>query len=111
MNRRLPKRGFHHAARHPIAGVNLDVLDKAYEDGDEVSAQTLFERNLTKIASGGIKVLGRGEVTKKLTLKVEKISASAREKIEGAGGTVEIIVPPEARAKKNRSKGKAKKGK
>lgn len=111
LNRRLPKRGFRHAQRHPLAAVNVDVLEQAFGNGDEVTAEALQARHLVHETSGGVKVLGRGEVTKKLTLKVTSISDSARSKIEGAGGSVELIEAPVARAVKNRTKGKAKGGK
>ena len=109
LHRRLPKRGFRHSSRHPQAGINVDVLDRAFSDGDEVTAATVFERNLAKSVKGGIKILGRGELTKKLTVKTEGISASAREKIEGAGGTVELVEVPVARAIANRTKGASRK--
>ncbi len=102
--RRLPKRGFNHSERHPVAEVNLDALEKAFDDGAEVTTSGLVEKKLAKDLKGGVKVLGRGELTKKLTLKVNAISAAARTKIEGAGGTVELIEAPAARAVKNRKK-------
>ena len=102
LSRRLPKRGFNHTGRHPFAEVNLDVLENAFDDGAEVTTDGLVERKLVKDLKGGVKVLGRGEVTKKLDLKVNAISAAARGKIEGAGGSVELIEPPAARAVKNR---------
>ncbi len=98
LSRRLPKRGFNHSERHPFAQVNLDVLENAFDDGAEVTTDGLVERKLVKDLKGGVKVLGRGEVTKKLDLKVNAISAAARGKIEGAGGSVELIEPPAARA-------------
>ena len=109
LHRRLPKRGFRHKSRHPQAEINVDVLDRAFSDGDEVTAAAVFERNLAKSVKGGIKILGRGELTKKLTVKTDGISASAREKIEGAGGTVELVEVPVARAIANRTKGASRK--
>jgi large subunit ribosomal protein L15 len=106
LNRRLPKRGFHHSDRHEMAAVNLDVLNEHFEDGAEVTSQLLAEQNLVKDLPGGVKILGRGEITKKLTLKVNGISESARQKVEAAGGSVELSEAPVARAVKNRSKGK-----
>lgn len=91
VNRRLPKRGFHHASRFPSSIVNLDNLDKAFDAGDEVTLETLVSAGLADPAKGGIKILGRGEISKKLTVKASAISAGARAKIEAAGGTVEIV--------------------
>lgn len=91
LNRRLPKRGFHHEKRHPLAEINLDVLEGAFKDGDVITVESLREARIIKTASGGVKLLGRGEITKRLTLKVQAVSASARTKVEGVGGTVEII--------------------
>lgn len=91
LHRRLPKRGFNHSDRWPQAIVNLDVLDKAFEAGADVNQATLVEAGLVKETTGGVKVLGRGEITKKLSVKVQAISPSAKEKIEAAGGSVEIV--------------------
>ncbi len=57
--RRLPKRGFNHAGRHPVAEVNLDLLEKAFDDGAEVTTSALVEMNLAKDLKGGVKILGR----------------------------------------------------
>lgn len=102
--RRLPKRGFHHSERHPVAEINLDVLEKTFDDGAEVTTSGLVEMKLVKNLKGGVKVLGRGELTKKLSLKVNAISEAARTKIEKAGGSVELIEAPVARAVRNRKK-------
>ena len=91
LHRRLPKRGFHHGKRHELTEVNLDVLDKGYESGDVVNVESLRGKGLGRFKSGGVKLLGRGELTKKLTVQVHGISTSAREKIEAQGGTVEIL--------------------
>lgn len=93
-NRRLPKRGFHHGDRWPYAEVNLDLIDKHFDDGAEVTAAAVFAAGLAAARPGGLKVLGRGELTKKFSFKVNKISAGARQKIEAAGGTVEVIPDP-----------------
>jgi len=106
INRRLPKRGFNHSDRHAMAAVNLDVLNEHFEDGAEVTNESIVEKKLAKELAGGVKVLGRGEITKKLSLKVSGISESARQKIEAAGGSVELNEAPVARAVKNRVKGK-----
>lgn len=91
LHRRLPKRGFFHGKRWPVAIVNLDTLNEAFEDGAEVTAQTIVDRGLAQDFVGGVKVLARGEITKKLTLRVQAISGGAREKVEAAGGSVEIL--------------------
>ena len=108
LTRRIPKRGFHHESRYAVAEVNLDILDKHFEDGAEVTAELLLGKRLIEDKKGGVKVLGRGEITKKLALKVAAISAGARAKIEAAGGSIELTEAAESRAVKNRTKGKTK---
>lgn len=98
LHRRLPKRGFHHEKRWPMAIINLDTLNEAFEDGAEVTSLALVERGLAQDFTGGVKVLARGEVSKKLTLRVQAISAGARAKVEAAGGAVEIQPPAGASA-------------
>lgn len=90
LHRRLPKRGFNHASRWPMAVVNVDSLDAHFEAGAEVSSESIVAAGLAKSTRGGIKVLGRGETSKKLLLKVQAVSPGARKKIEAAGGSVEI---------------------
>lgn len=107
INRRLPKRGFNHESRHQLAEVNLDIIEDNFEAGAEVTMEALAGKGLVKHGKVGIKVLGRGDITKKLNLKVNGISASAKTKVEGAGGAVELLPAPEARAVNNRTKGKA----
>jgi large subunit ribosomal protein L15 len=106
LTRRIPKRGFHHQSRYAYAEVNLDILDRHFEDGAEVTAEVLVRKHLIHPKRGGVKVLGRGDITKKLTLKVSAISASAREKIEKAGGSVELHEVAQSRAVTKRTKGK-----
>ncbi len=90
--RRLPKRGFNHQKRFPFAVVNLDVLEKHFEEGTEVTADALVQLGIIDgLMKGGLKVLARGEITKKLKFKVNAVSAEARTKIEAAGGTIEIV--------------------
>ena len=89
--RRLPKVGFYHEARFPMDIVNLDDIDKAFDSGAAVNAESLVKAKLADPKSGGVKVLGRGEITKKLTVTANAISEGARAKIEAAGGTVELI--------------------
>jgi large subunit ribosomal protein L15 len=89
--RRLPKRGFNNAAFKTTFGVvNLDDLEKWFKEGASVNEQVLRENGLINGRYAGVKVLGRGEITKKLSVEVDQISATAREKIEKAGGTVAI---------------------
>lgn len=92
--RRLPTRGFRHTPRRPMDIVNIDVLEARFNDGDTVTEAALVDLGLAKGLAGGVKVLGRGEVTKKLTLAVHAITPSAKEKIEKAGGKVELIAQP-----------------
>jgi large subunit ribosomal protein L15 len=91
LHRRLPKRGFNHAKRLPMAVVNIDILVAAFEDGDTVTTADILTRGLAKELKGGIKLLGRGEATKKLSIQVQGCSPAAKEKIEAGGGSVEIV--------------------
>ncbi len=87
--RRLPKKGFNNAQfKTRYAIVNLADLERKFADGDEVNEQTLRNAGLVKGAFDGVKVLANGELGKKLTVAVEKVSATAKEKIEKAGGSV-----------------------
>ncbi len=87
---RLPKRGFNNVNRKEYAVVNLLDLEK-FEDGSKITLETYFESGLVKNAKNGIKILGEGALTKKLTVQAHKFSASAAKAIEAAGGTVEVI--------------------
>ena len=90
--RRLPKRGFNNARfATEYAIVNLSVLDKFFEDGAVVDLVALVEANIIAKPLDGLKVLGNGNLTKKLTVKAQKVSETAKAKIEAAGGTVEVI--------------------
>ena len=89
--RRLPvKRGFTNIWRVEYAEVNLDRFDK-FEDGAEVSPETLCEAGIIKSANKPVVILARGDLDRKLTVKAHRFSASARAKIEAAGGTVEVL--------------------
>jgi ribosomal protein L15 len=81
--------------------VNIRDLDR-FDAGDEVTPETLVEKRLIKNTRTDVKLLGVGEVTKKLTVRVHAISASAREKIEGAGGTVELLREPKVKKARHR---------
>ena len=99
--RQLAKRGFTNAAFKTVYGVvNLDDLEKRFEDGAAVNEKLLRGAGLVNGTFDGIKVLGRGEVKKKFHLEVDNISASAREKIEKAGGTVTLSRKAEAESGK-----------
>ena len=88
--RRLPKRGFKCRNSKEIVAINVSALDR-FEDGSEVTVQTLIESGLVSNPRDGVKILGNGEISKKLNVKVNAFSESARTKIEAAGGTVEIV--------------------
>ena len=88
--RRLPKRGFYNRFGKTYAIVNLSALN-VFEDGAVVDAAALFEAGLARPAANGIKVLGNGEITKKLTVKAAVFSDAARTKIEAAGGKTEVV--------------------
>ncbi|MCR5625976.1 MAG: 50S ribosomal protein L15 [Lachnospiraceae bacterium] len=89
--RRIPKRGFTNPNSKKIIAINLSVLDKAYDDGAEVVVEDLIERGIIKDSYDGLKILGNGELSKKLTVKAHAFSATAKEKIEAAGGKAEVI--------------------
>ncbi|MGC6427455.1 MAG: 50S ribosomal protein L15 [Akkermansiaceae bacterium] len=90
LHRRLPKRGFNNIQfRDHFVIVNVSQLDANFEDGAEVNEATLREAGLVRGQFDKIKVLGQGDLSKKLTVKVSKLSASAKEKIEKAGGSIE----------------------
>ena len=91
LQRRLPKRGFNNIFATEYAIVNLHDLDERFESGATVDAESLKACGLVKKTLDGIKVLGRGEITKALTVKVDAVSESAKAKIEAAGGTVEVL--------------------
>ena len=90
--RRVPKRGFNNARfRTEYATINLSDLNKYFNDGDEVTPEVLKERGIIKKQLCGVKVLGNGELEKKLTVKASRFSSSAVTKIESAGGKAEVI--------------------
>jgi large subunit ribosomal protein L15 len=105
MHRRLPKKGFSNAAfRTEYAVYNVDRLAEVFEDGAVINEESLRAKNLLKGRRGGkwdgIKILGDGEITKKFTVEVDKISESARQKIEKAGGKVNLVAPRSKTAEK-----------
>ena len=88
--RRLPKRGFTNRNTKEIISINVDVLNR-FEDNTDVTVELLLESGAISAVKDGVKILGCGELTKKLNVKANAFSASAKEKIEAAGGTVEVI--------------------
>ncbi|MBR5659844.1 MAG: 50S ribosomal protein L15 [Lachnospiraceae bacterium] len=88
--RRLPKRGFKNRNSKEIVAINIDALER-FEDGTEVTVATLLENGVISHARDGVKILGNGDLTKKLTVKVDAVSESAKAKIEAVGGKVEVI--------------------
>mgnify|MGYP002852822279 FL=1 len=88
--RRIPKRGFKSRNSLEIIAINVSALEK-FENGTEVTPEVLLEEGVISKIADGVKILGNGELTKKLNVKVNAFSASAKEKIEKAGGTAEVI--------------------
>ncbi|MBQ6165487.1 MAG: 50S ribosomal protein L15 [Clostridia bacterium] len=91
LQRRVPKRGFNNIFAKEIAIVNVADLEERFEDGAVVDAEALIKAGLVKKELDGIKILAHGELTKKLTVKVNAYSEAAKAKIEAAGGTAEVI--------------------
>ena len=89
--RRLPKRGFTDYNSKEIIAINVSTLDKKFNDGDVVDAAALLKAGAISKIGDGVKILGNGDLGKKLTVKAAGFSASAKEKIEKAGGTAEVI--------------------
>src|SRR5690625_3579323 len=87
---RLPKRGFTNVNRKEYAIVNLETLNK-FEDGTEITPEILQKEGVVKNLASGIKILGKGSIENKYTVKAHKFSASAKEAIEAAGGKTEVI--------------------
>ena len=90
LQRRIPKRGFNNIFANEFAAVNVSALN-AFEDGAVVDAAALIEKGIIKKEYDGVKVLGSGELTKKLTVKAANFSAAAKEKITAAGGKYEVL--------------------
>ena len=88
--RRLPKRGFKNVGRAQIETISLSDLEK-FDDGADVTIEALLEKGIIRDAKDGVKVLGNGELTKKLNVTVNAFSASAKAKIEELGGKAEVI--------------------
>ena len=93
--RRVPKRGFSNGTwTKEFAVVNVGQLDKVFADGDSVTIETLKEKGLFNRAADGVRILGDGSLTKRLTIRAHHFSKSALAKIQAAGGTADVIPPP-----------------
>ena len=88
--RRIPKRGFHNIFAKPLEAINVSDLEK-FEDGAVVDAKALLNAGVLSKCRYGVKILGNGEISKKLTVKASAFSETAKEKIEAAGGKAEVI--------------------
>ena len=91
LHRRLPKRGFHNQFRTDYAVVNLDTLVERFEAGTVITPELLRERGVVRTGHQPVKVLGRGDIAKKLTVRAHKFSGTAAEKIAAAGGATEVL--------------------
>ena len=91
LQRRLPKRGFNNIFRKEIVALNVKDLEKKFDNGAVVDTEALRAAGLVKNSFDGVKILGNGELTKKLTVKANAFSESAKQKIEAAGGIAEVI--------------------
>jgi large subunit ribosomal protein L15 len=101
--RRVPKRGFHNRFAPSVVIVNLSALEARFEEGTEVTPETLKANSVVKGRYDVLKVLGNGELTKRLKVSAHRFSDSAREKIEKAGGEV-VVLPGKAPVVKNKQK-------
>jgi len=91
MSRRIPKRGFKNINRVEAFPINVDLLERLFENGESVDIQILRDKGIIPKLVETIKILGEGELTKKLTIKAHRASATAKVKVEKAGGTIEIL--------------------
>ena len=91
LQRRIPKRGFNNIFATEMAIANVAALDKYFEDGATVTIDALIEKGIIKKTLDGVKILGNGEISKKLTVQANAFSDSAKSKIEAAGGKAEVI--------------------
>jgi large subunit ribosomal protein L15 len=107
--RRIPKRGFHNAFALTVAAVNVSDLEQRFEAGEEVTPEKLRAKSLLKRRFDELKILGNGELHKKLKVCAHRFSETAKQKIEQAGGEVVVLpgrVPCEVKQKQNRQAGK-----
>jgi len=91
MPRRIPKRGFKNRNRVEAFPINCELLERLFENGESVDIQILRDKGIIPKLVETIKILGEGELTKKLTIKAHRASATAKDKVEKAGGTIEIL--------------------
>ena len=103
--RRVPKRGFNNQWALKVTAVNISDLERVFNDGDEVNVETLQAKSLAKSRFDELKILGDGELTKKLQVSAHRFSKSAKEKIEQAGGQV-IVVPGKTPVEEKKKKAK-----
>ena len=89
--RKLPKRGFNNKFGKEFAIINIDRLDAAFENGSVIDIAALKDKGIIKDAKDGLKILGNGAITKAFTVRATVFSASAKEKIEAAGGKTEVV--------------------
>jgi large subunit ribosomal protein L15 len=107
--RRIPKRGFSHATWDKTYHVvNVGDLDRVFADGDTIDPEKLRQAGLARGPADGVRILGTGEVTKRLVIRAHHFSKSAQEKITAKGGTAELIPPPK-KPKRNKMKPRAQK--
>lgn len=104
--RRIPKRGFHNRGADTVYAINVEDLENIFEAGAEVSPESLKAAGVGKHRYDFLKILGNGELTKKLTVKAHKFSGSAEEKIKAAGGEV-VVLPGPAPVVKNKMRQKS----
>ena len=104
--RKIPKRGFNNRWAYRVAAVNVGALERHFSSGDEVTPEALGAKNLTKGRYDELKLLGDGELTKKLKVSAHRFSQSAKEKIEKAGGEA-IVLPGKAPVVKNKQRSAA----
>lgn len=90
LQRRIPKRGFNNIFAKEVVSVNVDSLNR-FEDGAEITIDTLMQAGILKKSGDALKILGNGELTKKLTVKADAFSEAAKAKIEAAGGKAEVV--------------------
>ena len=102
LSRRVPKRGFNNRWAKTVAILNVGTFEEKFQSGDEVTPETLKEKNLLKGRYDFLKVLGNGPLTKKLTVRAHRFSRTALEKIQNAGGSA-IVLPVPSGAKKTAS--------
>ena len=88
---RFPKRGFRNYTRTEYACVNVDTLNERFDGGTEIDPEALREAGLIKHRTAPVKILGRGDIDKRLTIRAHRFTAEAKRKIEAAGGTAEVI--------------------